>query len=186
MGFSLIFDEFVIPSSFDGSLLVLKLKNTNGLFEYPDLSSASISSKSPEQLDLTFPQSDTRFTDTAFLRLYQDSLSGGAICFALAPAFISDVTGNSYASDPMVSFSASGSNFTACSEECPANTYPSGTECLLCHPQCAGPCNGPTNEDCVICLEIAVEMEDGGVQCVGVCPFGFSYNSIAGECQFTL
>lgn len=99
LGLTLVFDEFVSPASIERSLLSFRLKNRNGHTDYTDFSSALITPDTSDQVTLTFPASETRFTDSDFLESYVLSFSEGSICLNLATAFISDVTGNLYSGE---------------------------------------------------------------------------------------
>ncbi len=184
--FTLVFDELVAPSTFTASnLLSFRLKNQRGQFDYTDLSSAEVSGGISDRLTLTFPASETRFTDSTFLSLYALSVNGGSICFHLAPSFISDVLDNPYSGDLLVVYTNTTNLEYICRGICPNNTFESLTGCQNCHSQCAGSCRGPTRTDCESCLENAVEV-DGGTECVPLCPFGMTYNSESEACQLTL
>ena len=97
LGITLVFDEFIRPTTIAGNLLSFRLKNRNGQFDYSDLSRAITTNDISDQVTLTFPASETRFTDGSFLQSYALSFSEGSICLNLAPAFIEDVSGNGYA-----------------------------------------------------------------------------------------
>ena len=99
LGLTLVFDEFVSPASIERNLLSFRLKNRNGQIDYTDLTSALISPDNSDRVTLTFPASETRFTDSDFLESYALSFSEGSICLNLATAFVSDVTGNLYSGE---------------------------------------------------------------------------------------
>ena len=105
--FTLVFDEFVRPSSVTRNLLSFTLKNQNGQFNYTDLSSAAISpaSSNSDHITLTFPSSDARFTDPSFRQSYMSSYNQGSICFNLVPAFVTDVNNNAYSGRLLIVYS---------------------------------------------------------------------------------
>lgn len=96
LGFTLIFDEFVQPSSIATNLLSFRLKNRNGQSDYANLGSALVTADISDRVTLTFPPSETRFTESSFLQLYALSFSEGSICLNLATSFVRDVSGNRY------------------------------------------------------------------------------------------
>jgi hypothetical protein len=99
LGMTLMFDEFVQPSTLAANLLSFRLKNRNGQFDYANLTSAIITAEVSDRVTITFPTSEARFTDSSFLQLYFLSFSEGSICLNLAPSFITDVSGNGYSGD---------------------------------------------------------------------------------------
>ena len=101
LGFLLVFDEPIQDSSVNTSLLSFTLKNRFGHFNYSDFSRASVSATG-SQVSITFPPSETRFTDINFQEVYLTTYTDGYICFNLAPGFINDVNGNRYSGDLVV------------------------------------------------------------------------------------
>lgn len=97
LGITLVFDEFIRPSTISSNLLSFRLKNRNGQFHYTDLSSALLTMDISDRVTMTFPASETRFTDSSFLQSYSLSFSEGSICLNLALSFITDVSLNGYA-----------------------------------------------------------------------------------------
>lgn len=76
---------------------------------------------------------------------------------------------------------------STCLQSCPSDAYESDTGlCQLCHLQCSGGCAGPSNTECLSCLEATVQTEGGGTECTPFCPFGREYNSASDSCELTL
>jgi len=95
LSFLLVFDEPVQDTSVNASLLSFTLKNRFGHFNYSDFSRASMSAVG-SQVSISFPLSETRFTDINFQELYLRTYTAGYICLNLTPGFVDDVSGNAY------------------------------------------------------------------------------------------
>lgn len=105
--FTLVFDESVRSSTLTTNLLSFRLRNRNGQFDYSSLSSAIVRPEISDRITISFPPSETRFTDSSFLQEYILSYNEGSITLNLASAFINDLNGNSYSGPLSVVFTNS-------------------------------------------------------------------------------
>ena len=150
VGFTLVFDEYVIPTSLRINLLSLRFSHRMGVFQYSDLSNATVTANVSTTLVLSFPTPGIAFTENYYL-----AVEDGSICLTLASSFIADISGNSYTGNPLAFFSGqNGATPANCGVNCPPNTFEVDFGgCQSCHEQCSAGCNGSTNSDCESCKE---------------------------------
>ena len=71
-----------------------------------------------------------------------------------------------------------------CIQTCPSGTYDLNGFCLPCHEQCRG-CNGPTSQNCTMCVGASIQVSAAVMECVPECSLGFGFNSLSQQCELT-